>query len=174
MSRIDAKGNVRGHDSARDMRHAARHHRHQFRAGQIREEGSDREWRLRLSHENARGHVQRFGSARSHDSRHHPGKNTDDDLHNAEVIKHGKERGDENDGRQHPKGEVAQLRTGVRKIPKDEVRSSIRIAKQLRDRIPGFLKHNPPCVDSEYEYGKHELQAKPPGHGLQSNGTTVC
>ena len=29
----------------------------------------------------------------------------DDDLHEADVIKHGEKRGDEDDGRQHLKGE---------------------------------------------------------------------
>jgi hypothetical protein len=36
-------------------------------------------------------------------TRHQPGRNADDELHDAEVVEDGKKRADENDDRQHLK-----------------------------------------------------------------------
>ncbi len=70
---LDSKSYVSRHDSAGDVRHAAGHDGHQFRAGQVGQKGTDGQRRFGLSHENAGRDVQRFGAARAHDARHYLG-----------------------------------------------------------------------------------------------------
>ena len=61
---------------------------------------------FRLAHENAGGHIQRLRAARSHQPRHQPRRELDDELHDSEVIKHRKKRADENHRWQNLKCEI--------------------------------------------------------------------
>ncbi len=68
--RLDAEEDVGRHDAAGDVRHAGGHHRHQLRLGHTRKVRPDRQRRLGLAHEDARGHVQRFRAGGAHDAAH--------------------------------------------------------------------------------------------------------
>ena len=52
MTCFDPKRDVRGHNRSGNVRHTGRHHGHKFRASHARQEWTDREGRLGLSHEN--------------------------------------------------------------------------------------------------------------------------
>ena len=51
------------------------------------------------------GHVHAFRAGDAHGLEHDPGHGADDDLHHADVVEHGEEGGDEDDGGQHLEGE---------------------------------------------------------------------
>ena len=65
----------------------------------------DRQRRLGLPHEDAGRDVQRLGAARAHHPVHHHREDAHDELHDAEVVEDGEQRGDEDDRRQHLEGE---------------------------------------------------------------------
>src|ERR1700724_3130194 len=162
MFRVNTKRNISGHDSAGNVRHAAGHYGHQLPAGKYGPKWADGQRRFRLSHKNPGSHIQGFGAARSHHAGHDPGKNLNDDLHDPEVIEHSEKSGDEDNGGQHSESEVPELRSGLGKVPKDEVGSGVGVTQQLRDAISRFLKYDPPSVNSQHENGEHELQAEAP------------
>ena len=103
--RLDAGEDIGGHDAAGDVGHAAGHHGHQLRTREAGEKRADGKRRLGLAHEDAGCNIEAFRAADLHRALHRPGEPLDDDLHEADVIKHGKERGDEDDRGQHLKGE---------------------------------------------------------------------
>src|ERR1700758_4813511 len=79
------------------MRHSASHHGHQFGTSEVGQEGANGDWRFRLTHEDAGGNIQRLSPASAHDARHGPGRDANDELHDAVVIENGEESTDEND-----------------------------------------------------------------------------
>src|SRR6185312_2710637 len=88
---VDAVGNVRGHDAARDVGHARGHDGHQLGVGGSVEEGADGQRSFSLAHEDAGGDVSGFGSGDAHGLLHDPGEGADDELHEADVIEDGEE-----------------------------------------------------------------------------------
>src|ERR1700687_4977265 len=100
-----ADADVGGHHAAGNVGHAAGHHGHQLGLGEFRQKRADGERRFGLAHEDAGGHVERLRAAGAHDGSHHPGGGTNDELHHAQVIEHGKKGGDEDDGGKHLEGE---------------------------------------------------------------------
>ena len=105
MARLDAISDIGCHDAARDVSHAAGHDGHQLAARGLGEKRADGERRFGLAHEDGGGDVEAFRAGDAHGLLHDPGKAADDDLHDADVVEHGKEGGDEDDGGQHLEGE---------------------------------------------------------------------
>ena len=89
---LDTVADVKRHDCAGDVRHAAGHDGHQFRFGHFWQERPDGQWSFRLPHENAGRHVQRLSPARAHDPLHQPSRRANDNLHHAKVIKQSEQR----------------------------------------------------------------------------------
>ena len=123
VPRLHSERDVGRHDSARNVRHAARHDRHQLGLRQVRQKRPDRQRRFRLPHENARRDVQRLRPARAHHPLHHPCRRANHHLHHAEVIQQRKQRGDENNRRQNLKR-------------KNQTRSRTAASPVLQTRIP--------------------------------------
>ena len=158
MSGIDSEENIGSHNSTGNVRHPAGHHGHQFRTRQIGQKWPDGQGRFRLSHENTCCDVQRFCPTRSHHACHDPGKNPDDDLHNAEVIEHREEGRDKDDCRKHAEGKIAQLRSGIGQVAEHEVRTRMGITQEFCDRVSRFLKDIPACLHAQHKYRKGKLQ----------------
>ena len=155
------------HDPAADVRHARGHDRHQFRAGQLLQKWADGQRRFGLAHENAGRHVERFRAADAHQSRHHPGRALDDDLHDAKVIENGKERGHEDDRRQNGEREdesILAIRIGQR--PKDEGGSIGGVMEQLIDRRARDRHRALAPVKFQHDQGEEQLQADAPCDNL--------
>ena len=91
---------------------------------------------LRLSHEDAGGDVQRFRAAHAHHLLHPDRHALHDPLHDAEVIKDGEERGDEDDDRQHLEGENHAERSAAlaQRVAEDERRAGFGVARAWRSR----------------------------------------
>ncbi len=171
---LDPEGDVGGHDAARNVRHTAGHHGHQFGVSEVGKKRKNRLRRFRLAHENAGRHVQRFRAAHSHEARHKPGRRTDDDLHNADVIKHGKQSADEDHGRQYLKCKIeSQMRALLSEIAKHKLRSGKCVTEHGVHGISGLLKKDPAHVHFENKKGEHNLQAKPPADRLQADRLAV-
>lgn len=105
MLRFDSEGDVGGHDSARNVCHAAGHHSHQLGAGEVGKKRANGERSFGLPHENAGSHIQRLCAARAHKAGHDFCGQLNDELHDSVVIKHGEKRGDKNDGWENLEGE---------------------------------------------------------------------
>src|SRR3984957_4363346 len=96
--RVDAEADVGGHDAAGDVGHAGGHDGHELGAGGAGEEGGDGEGGFGLAHEDAGGDVGRFCSRGAHGALHDPCDDLNHFLHEADVIEHGEESGDKDDG----------------------------------------------------------------------------
>ena len=116
---VDAEAYVGGHDAAGDVGHAGGHDDHEFGAGCSGKKGADGEWGFGLAHEDAGGYVGGFGSAGAHGALHDPGDDADDVLHHADVVHDGKERRDEDDGRQDREGEGGERVAGGADVAED-------------------------------------------------------
>ena len=97
--------NVRCHDSAGDVGHAAGHYGHEFRVREIGKKWPDGHRRFCLPHEDAGRDIERFRAAGAHHSGHDPGRTRMMSCMMPIVIKHGEKRADENNRRQHLKSE---------------------------------------------------------------------
>jgi hypothetical protein len=110
----------------------------------------------------------------AHHASHDPGRNLDDELHDAEVIEHGEKRANENNGRQHLKRKIkAEMGALLTQVAENKLRAGIGIAKQSTDGIASPLKNPLPSSNSQHANRKGELQAQAPGHGLQPNCTPI-
>ena len=124
--------------------------------------------RFRLSHENAGGDVQRFGTAGAHHARHHPGEDADNDLHDSEVVEDREKCADENDGWQYLKGEIeTEMRILFPQVAENKLRTHIRVAQQTTDSVASLLENPPPGVDPQHKHGKHKLQTQSPRDSFQ-------
>ncbi len=140
----------------------------------LREKGAYGERRFGLPHEDGGRHVERFGSRDAHRPLHAPGKAANDDLHDAEVVKRGKERRDEDDGGQHLESEDgAEGGVLLAKIPKDKFRAGEGVAEQLVDAVPGRCHGVAAEAPAQHEKSKGDLQADAPGHGAYADGATI-
>ena len=79
------------------------------------EERADGERGLGLAHEDGGGDIHAFSAGDAHGLEHDPGQAADDDLHEADVVEHGEEGGDEDDGGQHLEGEDGAERGAMRR-----------------------------------------------------------
>src|SRR3982075_4308404 len=174
MFGLNAERDIRSHDSARHMRHAAGHYRHKFGAGQIGEEWPDRKRSFRLAHEDAGGDIERFSAARTHDARHHPGRDLDDELHNPVVVEHCKECSDKDNCGKDLKREIkSEVRTLFAQFSKHKLRSGEGVTQKTVHCVAGFLEGLTPRVDPQHEYGEHELQSQAPGDCFQAYSMTI-
>ena len=186
--RLDAEGDVCGHDAAGDVGHARGHHRHQLGLRHPAEIGANRQRRLGLAHENAGGDVQRLGAARAHHAVHHHREQPDHHLHQAEVVQDREQGGDEDDRRQDLKGEDDAVlgpgfaeRTGHHLRPHGPVaqraehhrRADGRVVEQLPDPVPQPLERALAKVGLEHHQGEQHLQAEPPRHDASLDGATI-
>ncbi len=105
LGRSAQHGDVAGEHAAGDGGHAAHHHGQQFRLGHAGDVGAHHQRRLGLADEHVRRHRQRFRAADAHHLEHDPGHALHDLLHEAQVVEHAHQRGEEDDGRQHLEGE---------------------------------------------------------------------
>ena len=143
---------VGGHHATGNVRHAAGHDGHQFGFGELRKKWADGEGRFGLAHENAGGDVERFRAAGAHDDGHQPGGAANDELHHAQVVKHGKKGSDKNDGGEHLEGEdQAQVGIGFAEFAEDERGADIGKVEQVLRAVAGFLKQPLAGFDTEYE-----------------------
>jgi len=79
------------------VRHTTSHDNHQFRLREFWKEGTDGERSFGLAHKNAGGNIEGFRAAGAHHASHCPRGSANDELHNAEVIEHSEEGGNEDD-----------------------------------------------------------------------------
>ena len=99
VPRLDPERDIRRHDGAGDVRHAGGHHRHQLRPRHLVEEWPDGERRLRLAHEDGRRDVKALRTTGLEELVHGDRHRLHHDLHDAEVVHDGEQRGDEDDRR---------------------------------------------------------------------------
>ena len=158
MLGFDSECDVGCHDAARNVRHAAGHHGHQFGPGEIGQERTDGQRSFGLSHENAGGHIQRLRSAGPHHTSHDPGGDLDNKLHDAVVVEHGEKCRDEDDGWQYLEGKIKpEMGTLLPEFAKHKLGADESVTKQSIHHITGFLKHSPASFDSQYKYGEDQL-----------------
>ncbi len=175
---ISPESDVDRHHPAGDRGHAADHHRQQFRPRHRRHVRLHDDRRFGLPHEDVGRRRQRLGAARAqrvhHPARHQP----DDDLQHAEVIEHGEERGDEDDGRQRREGKDEAVlgpedpghHLLVRERPEHEVRAGVGELEEALDDVRHRAEERvarPEFANLELEDEKRErqLQGHAPEHG---------
>ena len=151
----------------------------QLRLGHPRQERPDGQRRLGLPHEDAGRDVQRLGAARAHEAVHDHREQPHDELHDAEVVEHREQRGDEDDRRQHheredvrvlaalgpehaghdlrPHGRLAERAEHERRAAKAKPRTGDHAAD-------GLERPSRPTLGLEDDQREDELQAEPPGH----------
>ncbi len=175
MRSLDTESDVGGHDSAGNVRHAAGHHAHQLRFGQLIQKRPDGQRRFGLSHEDAGGNIERFRAARAHDARHDPRRAPNNELHHANVIEHGKKRGNENDRGQYlkRKGKPEQ-RSFLPDFSEHEFRANVGKTQQSVYCRSGCLKDSPAKVKSQDKKGEGNLKPQSPKHGFQADGFALC
>ena len=106
-------------------------------------------------------------------------EDADDELHDAEVVEDGEERGDEDDGGQHLEGEETGVESGADfrglrgEVAKDEGGSGEGVAEELVDAGSGGVEDalaEGPLEDHE---GEEDLQAETPDDGAPADGAAV-
>ncbi len=165
--------NVPGHHSAGNMGHAAGHHAHQFGLGELGKKRADGERGFGLAHEDAGGDVERFCAAGAHDAGHQPRGGPDDELHDADVIKHGEESGDEDDRGKHLEGErKTEAREFFRQAEIAENKSGACVGEAEKLVRSGAEKAEDFTAErrAKDEVAKRELQAEAPQDCLQLDG----
>ena len=174
MLRFDAEGDVRGHDAARDVRHAAGHDHHQFGLRKFIEKGADGQRSFGLPHEDAGGDVQGFRAARAHHARHDPRGAANDELHYADMIEQRKKSSDENNRRQNLKSEYEVLRRILNaQFAKNKLRTVERVAQKQIDVVASDLKYFPAQIKTQNEKSERDLQAKSPENRLKTDGFSI-
>jgi hypothetical protein len=153
--------------------HAGGHDGHQFGAGGSGEEGADGERGFGLAHEDAGGNVGGLCAGGAHGELHDEGHDADDLLHEADVIKDGEERGDEDDGGEDGEGEDGEGIGGDAEVAEDERRAVGGVAEQAGDDSGDIGEDGltvAPFNDSECE---DDLETETPDDGLPANGAAV-
>ena len=174
MLRFDTESDIRGHDPAGDMGHAAGHHHHQFGFCEFIQKRPDGQRGLGLSHEDARRDIQRFRPARPHDARHDPSGDADNQLHHADVVEQREKCRDEYDCGEHLKGErESHGGNFFADFAKDKFGANVGVAEQLVDVKTRGLKDVPSDFKSQDEEGKGHLQAQSPENGLQADRLAI-
>ena len=163
MPGLDAERDIGHHDRAGDVRHSRGHHRHQLGARHPRQEGPDGERRLGLPHEDRRRDVEALRAARAQHPAHHEGEGPDDDLHDADVIENGEERGNEDDGRQELEGED-DAETGVllAELAEDEGRADVGVAQDAGDQSAQPAEERLPRRNAQHEDREEHLESQAP------------
>ena len=170
---MDAVGDVGGHDASGDVGHAGGHDSHEFGVGGSVEEGADGERGFSLSHEDAGGDVGRLGSGDAHGFLHDPGEGSDDELHEADVIEHSEEGGDEDDGGKDFEGKYREGGGVTAEITEDHGGAGDGVGEEFVDAVASGGKDALAYGGFEDEDGEDELEAKTPGHGAPADGATV-
>ena len=171
MLSLDAKSDVGRHDATGNVGHPAGHDAHQFRFCEFAEKWPDCEWRLRLSHEDTGGNVERLRAARAHHPRHDPSGSANDELHYANVVQERKKSSDENDGGEYLKGEgEAEQRSFLSDFAENEFRANVGKTQQAVHCCPGGLKDSAANIKAQNKEGKGNLQAESPENGFQPDG----
>ena len=123
---------VCGKHPASHRREAGRHDRGELRHRHLRYEGRDHQGRLGHSDERVRRRGKRFGPRGLHRSAHDPREASNDPLHQAKVVEHRRERGEEDQCRQDVDCNSERL---GRIVAKDERRPLCGEPKQREDEI---------------------------------------
>src|SRR5581483_9183824 len=114
-----------------------------------------------------------FGAGGAHGALHEPSHGLDDLLHDAEVIEHGEERADEDDGGQDGEGEDGERRGGVAEFAEDHGGAVGGVAKELRDGPGAGGEDALAEIDLEDDVGEEELQAESPADRAPADGAAV-
>ena len=162
MLGADAGGNVGGHDAAGDVRHARRHHHHEFGLRQARKIRANREWSFGLAHYDRGRNVERLRAAGAHGFLHHHGDHANQKLHHAEVVENGEKSRDEDDGRQHLEGED-EAETGVLRprLSEDKARPREGAGKQSLGAFSGLCDRHCPHQTLVTKTAKSTCNATP-------------
>ena len=102
---LDAHGRIAAHDRTGNGGEPAGHHGEQFGSRHRGHEGPHQQRRLVQADEYVGGRAQRFRAARAQNPLQQAADQPHDPAHDAEVIEHRDQRREENDDRQHLKGE---------------------------------------------------------------------
>ena len=96
---------IGGQHPSGDGGHAPDHQSQQFRMGHFGDEGAHYQRRFGLTDKHVGRHREGFRSADPHGLGHHPGHPLHHPLHDAQVVEHRHQRGEEDNGGQHLEGE---------------------------------------------------------------------
>jgi hypothetical protein len=173
IRRVDAVGDVSGHDSAGDVGHAGGHDGHELGVGGSVEKGADGKRGFGLAHEDAGGDVGGLGSRDAHGLLHDPGEGADDELHKADVIENGEEGRDEDDGGKNSEGEDREGGGIVAEITEDHGGAGDRVCEKLVDTVARGGEETLANGRLEDEDGEDELEAESPGHGAPADGSAI-
>src|SRR5579859_530060 len=182
MLGFDPEGDVRGHDAAGDVGHAAGHHDHQFGFRKLIQKRPDGEGSFRLAHEDAGGHVEGLRAAGAHDARHDPGGSANDELHDADVIEQREKSGDENNRGENLEsknevfrrsGETGRSRGGQAELAKDKLRAVKGVAEEQIDVVSGLFKKIAARGEAQNKNGERKLQAETPKHSFEFDGLAI-
>ena len=187
VARLNALGDVHGHDAAGDVGHAAGHDGHEFGAGGAFEEGADGEGSLGLAHKDGGGDVHGLRARDAHGFEHDPGEAADDDLHEADVVHDGEKGGDEDDCGEDLEGEDG-AGIGVSVVGEDVAKGSCAGEAELAeedlgagegggehvlDDVAGPAHGVAAEVEAENEEGEEDLESESPGDGAPADGLAV-
>ena len=136
--------------------------------------GANCEGRFRLAHEDAGRDVERFRSARAHQSGHHTRGSLHHQLHDSQVIKHREESRDKDDGRQSLEGKIESSR-GVllAEVAKDEGSAVVSEIQKPVGRCTQLLEKEPAILRPHDQESESNLQTEAPGDCLVANGLAV-
>ena len=97
----------------------------------------------------------------------------DDALHDAEVVEHGKEGADEDDGGEDGEGEDGEGIAGSAERAEDEGRAVDGVGEQRGDDGRGGVEDALAERPLDHEEGEEDLQAEAPGDGAPADGAAV-
>ena len=155
------------------MGHAGGHDDHELAACGSGEEGANGERGFGLAHEDAGSDVGALGTAGSHGALHDPGDDLDDLLHEADVVEHGEEGGDEDDGGKDGEGEDGERIAGSSEGAEDQRGAVDGVGKQAGDDGGDFVKDSLSGVPLDDEEGEEDLQAEAPDDGAELDGAAI-
>lgn len=126
--------------TAGDRGHAARHHAHQFRSGHLVQVGTDQQRAFGLTEKHVTRCRQALWATELQCPGHQPGKSTDEQSQNAEVVEQGTEGTEKYDGRKNAKSKINQLGrhfASHHETTKEEFASVIGVADHPNE-APGY------------------------------------
>ena len=166
---VDPQAHEGGQHGAGDGGEAAHHEGHQLRAGHGGHVGAHHEGGLGLADEDVGRRRQALGARGAQAAAHDPGEGPHHRLHQAEVVEHAHQGGEEDDGGQDLEGEEVVLEG----VAEDEAGAEIDVAEKGGEEPAGQGEQGLARTGLEDEQGEEELQTNAGPHQTQVHAAAV-
>ncbi len=169
---LDPDAGVADQSTARDGGETTAHHREELGIGHLGEVGFDHQRRFHHADEDVGSGGEALGTAGAQQLLQTTAQQGDHPRHQADVVKNGDHRREEDDDRQHVKGkDEAQLELG--QIAEQEGDPLLTVANHAADTLAHPVQHVLTSRQPEHQRGKHDLQAEGKANCSQRDTTTI-